>query len=619
MELYNAENEEKSNIPIFVPEKPLMQKDALKKHLLTRTMEHLKILSKVFLGKGSSLHKNDLVNLLAEHLTFPSEKNFKEWFFALPELFQKICYRGTQTDFVSIRLLEEELGISLVEKSSWSWERWKYRPELNLDIFPLVNFRDSPFLVLPGFFWEIFSPWLLPPASARLAECRVGDQSGAWNNSVLMADTFPLMCDALKLSLEGMKNVSQEKLVRGGFKKKEISELQASTGFVPFTMEGEYAPSGIELASRFILCMHGFSPRRPEDGQDGIRELVRDFFSEKSRFPKSWYFPDRAFLEYNICLDHLSRTSGIYMDNDNILPPSRQVFQEILMHAARDGGWFSADKLAEYIKVSRGNFLFCHQYILGKLKVKAETFELNGEVFTAGYDEEFHPDSIMNFSLFTRPLFKAYCYIFASLGLLEITQEMPPLPRMYRKKQYPFSVYDSLKAFRVTELGRWCLGVSDKRPPRLSQEYQAIADRELLLVTVQGNSLERRVYLDRVGQRLGEDRWRISPASFIAGCANRRQITERIERFKQLIDKDPAPHWEQLFQKVITRAGLFDSKRTDMLVYGLPEDRELQDELLRDPEIKRIVRRVEGRMLVVAAKDNTKFLALLGEHGIAHF
>ena len=621
MELYNAENEEKSNIPVYVPEKPLMQKSALREYLINNTMEYLKGLYKFFFGKSTTLHKAELINALAAHLTFPTEKKFKEWFFALPPTIQKILHRGMFADYVPVQVLEKELGISLVEKNTrYSWQNeWKFKPEFDLGVIPLINFRACPFITVPVFLWEVLSPWLLPPASARLAECRIPDQTDAWDNSVLIADAFPLICDALELALEGMGTISPEKIARSGFKKKEIGELQASTGFLPFKMEGEEAPSGIELASRFILCMHGFIPRRPSDGQEGIREMVQNFFSAKSQYPKSWYFPDRAFLEYNICIDHLSRVSGTYFDNQNTLPLSRSFFMEILLHVAKDGNWFDADKLAEYIKISRNNFSFCDQYMLGKLKVKAESFEVDSIVFISDYDEEFNPEGIMRFSLLTRPLFKAYCYIFASLGLLEITQESPPLPRSYRKKQYPFSVYDSLKAIRITEFGRWCLGLTDKRPPRPAQNYQAIADRELLLVTVQGNSLERRVYLDKIGQRLGEDRWRISPASFISGCMNKRQIAERIERFKQLIDENPAPHWEQLFKKVIDRAGLFDARRSDLYIFDLPADRELQDELLRDPEFKRIVRRVEGRMVAVAVKEHAKFFALLGEHGIAHF
>jgi hypothetical protein len=190
---------------------------------------------------------------------------------------------------------------------------------------------------------------------------------------------------------------------------------------------------------------------------------------------------------------------------------------------------------------------------------------------------------------------------------------------MDRKKPRPLSSYDYLKAIRIPEMGRWCLGLTSHRPPRPSQEYNAIADRELFLVTVQGNSLERQVFLDKIGKRLGEDRWRISPASFIEGCANERHIAERIQRFKQLIDKNPAPHWEQFFKKLIDRVSLFSYPRADMLVYDLPQNQEVLEELLQNQELRQIARRVEGRMLVVSSKDQKKFFALLQEHGIAHF
>ena len=110
-----------------------------------------------------------------------------------------------------------------------------------------------------------------------------------------------------------------------------------------------------------------------------------------------------------------------------------------------------------------------------------------------------------------------------------------------------------------------------------------------------------------------------SRSSFIEGCSNKDQIAERIEKFIGLIDSKPAPHWEELFKKVLNRAGLFSQSRSDILVYDLPENQETLEELLRDPELKHLVRRVEGRMLAVASKDQRKFFALLNEHGIAHF
>jgi len=611
-------SEAKRYATVKAPQAPL-QKEELTNYLNALTVESLKNIYRFALQKPVPVGpKSMLVDLLGGHFDFAAEGQFREWFFALPDITQHILYRGAFTDYLPIPFLERELGMSLVEKKKTYWNfEWVFKPGFNLGIFSIQVSYGCPLVFVPRFMQMILGTWLVPPAVASLPDCRAADQGKGYDNSVLISDSFPLLCDALRSAIREMEDGGPGKAARSGFKKREINDLRASTGFLPFGAEFEHAPSSVDMLARFVMCMHNYKLSRPEDGQEAVRNLVQAFFSEKSQYSKGWYFPDRAFLEYNVCIDHLSRSAGHFIEN-NYMPAPRKVFHEILLDIARDGGWFDAGKLAEYIRAARKDYLLFDKNIEASLKIRAEDFEFDGLTLTAGYDE-FHPDGIMRYFLLVRPVFKAYCYIFAALGLLEITQETPPLVRNYKKKRHPFSMYDSLKAVRVTEFGRWCLGLTDKRPPKPSQEYQAIADRELLLVTVQGNSLERQVYLDKVGKRLGENRWRISPASFIAGCANERQLAERIERFKMLIDKNPAPHWGQLFKKVIDRAGLFNAKRFDMVVYDLPESREIQEELLSDPEIKRVVRRVEGRMVAVAAKDQSKFFALLGEHGIARF
>jgi hypothetical protein len=347
--------------------------------------------------------------------------------------------------------------------------------------------------------------------------------------------------------------------------------------------------------------------------------MVTGFFSEDSVYKKSWYYPDRNFLEANVCIDHLSKTPGYYLGNYDELPLSRKTFHEILLAIAQDGRRFDAGKLAEHIRITAKNFHFCGGDYERTLKIKASSLILEGITYTCDRYNEFRPVAILRHHLLVKPLFKAYCYIFASLGLLEITQEIPPLALTKGNKRFPVSPCDSLKTIRITQFGLWCLGLSSKKPPKTAHDYQAIADKELLLVTVQGKSLERTVYLDRIGVKLGEDRWRISPASFIAGCETPKQIDDRIARFKKLIDPAPAPHWLELFDKVVSRVGLFSQRRNDVLVYDLPQDRKVTEELLRDPELKNIALRAEGGLLVVPAKNYKKFVALLNEHGIVGF
>jgi hypothetical protein len=315
----------------------------------------------------------------------------------------------------------------------------------------------------------------------------------------------------------------------------------------------------------------------------------------------------------------LSKSPGYFFYNYEGLPASRKIFHEILLEAAKDGRRFDADKLAEHIKVTAKRFSFCGSEYEGSLRMRASLLEVDGIAYSCEQYEDLYVHGILRHHLMVKPLFKAYCYIFAALGLLEITQKTPPLAITKAAKQCPISPYDSLKTIRITKFGLWCLGLSSEKPSLPSHEYQAIADKELLLVTVQGNSLERTVYLDRIGIKLGEDRWRVSPASFIAGCESKKQIEDRITRFKKLIDPAPAPHWLELFDKAISRAGLFGRYRHDVLVYNLPEDRKIAEELLRNPELKSIAFRAERGMLIVPLKNQKKFIALLNEHGIASF
>jgi hypothetical protein len=187
----------------------------------------------------------------------------------------------------------------------------------------------------------------------------------------------------------------------------------------------------------------------------------------------------------------------------------------------------------------------------------------------------------------------------------------------------PISVFDGLKTVKITELGRWCLGISSSPPEFKKSKYEAIADSELFLVTVRGRSLERTLFLDSIGEKLGADRWRINPGTFISGCENKAQIEERINKFHALIESNPAPHWESLFDTVRDRADFFNKCVVDAIVYKLPSDdksrRETVSELLADPELRAIAMRAEGGMLVVPRRNEKRFYALLSAHGAAHF
>ena len=584
------------------------------------TLEYLRNLYKSLIGKPPMIKKNEFMQMLTEALIFKTEDDFRQWFECLPPLTQNVLFRLMFTNFFPVSVLERELKeIFLVNESRYSW-RTEIRLNENLNLgFLILDYCNGHYsLALPVFLRKALSPWLTPPPEADIANCVSDDTGPGWDNSQLIADSYPLLCDAVYRMFEYISEAEREKAAKG-LKKKQTAELRASSGFLDFNMDNAYCPDSMALALRFMLCMKNFRPVRPKDAYDDIRDMITGFFSKESLYEKSWNPPDRNYLETAVCIDHLSKVSGYYLENYEELPPSRKVFRDILLEIAKDGRRFNVDKLAEHIKITAKRFAFCSSGNESALRIRGSSLDLDGFFYSCDDYDDFRAAGILRHHLLVKPLLKAYCYIFATLGILEITQQIPPLVLTKLTKQYPISPYDSIETIRITKFGLWCLGLTLEKPLKPVHEYQAIADKELLLVTVQGDSLERTVYLDRIGVKLGEDRWRVSPASFISGCESRKQIEDRIARFKELIDPAPAPHWLELFDRAAIRAGLFGRYRNDVLVYNLPEDRKVSEELLRDTQLKGIAFRAEGGMLIVPSKNQKRFLALLSEHGIASF
>jgi hypothetical protein len=594
-------------------------------------MEMLKKYYPVFSKeKPGGAKKADLISQLAAAMAFENEKAFREWFFGFPVLTQNLFYRLAFDNMVPIKKLEAEFDLPFAhEVTVYSWEKkLVFHEELGLGFFDVYFQYGQAYTLLPYTIRLVLLEWLVPPPDYNLESCAVETVDAArapWDNSADIADSLPLLYEAMQELFSRMKpEYSPFRCIRG-FKKKDAEELRASSAFKPFDVPGkeikaaELIPDSADLTARFILAMNNFSIARPEDGQAEVKRLVTAFFGEESRYSGYVNPPDRHSLEFNVLFDHISKGSDHSLRYGSVLPVSRDIFRSILVYCARDGKRFDADKTASFIYRSRQDFTFFPESTDRYIKYKAGSITADGLVYSDKYYDEFYPKGIMTYPLLIAPLFKAYCYLFAALGVLEITQCMPPFSRSRAEKKLPISPYDSLKTFRVTELGKWCLGLTEKRPARPKAEYQAIADRELFLVTVQGSSLERTVYLDKIGRKLGPDRWRISPDSFIAGCVNKKQIEDRITKFRDLIDPDPAPHWSALFEKTLNRAGLFDAALGNLLVYSLPSDQTITEELLRDTEFRSLVCRAERGMIIVPGENRKKFFAALNKHGIAVF
>jgi hypothetical protein len=241
------------------------------------------------------------------------------------------------------------------------------------------------------------------------------------------------------------------------------------------------------------------------------------------------------------------------------------------------------------------------------MRIRADTITLDGIAYNPDmYDDYIEPSPLLRDRILVKPLFKAYCYLMAALGVLEIAETEPPLILERGKKTMSLSPYDGLAAFRVTGFGAWCLGLTAERPAAPKQRFEAIVDDELPIVTFKGQSLERKLFLDSIGAKLGDERYRVTETSFSAGCKTVAEIESRVQNFKRLITLNPPELWQRIFTKALTKARTF-VRPLVAYVFQLPPDQEFRREFLAYRTLDKLYLKGEGGVIIVMEKDYQKF------------
>jgi len=602
----------------------------VKEKLANYSVYDINELNKLFYPecKPGALRKDKLLDFVAENWILPAAEDAKRWFNRFSPVSLYIVQQTALNKYFSISVLKKILNKEKTDDIiKYIKDRTCYSHEYRINNDPALDFLytkpySSDFIEMGDIFRYCINFWL-KTGLEKYDDCIAGDKAAAgnvWVNDNI-TESYPLLIDVLNRVYEETPDEEKPKVLRG-FKKKQIDKLTIYSGFKGFNTAQKYMLYAVDMCARFVLAFTGFKPQRPVNPEEELRRLVQIFF-EKIK-PKEVYrifYYKTKYFEANVLMDHLRK---IQLDdwNELAVPPSRFVFQKLLRHIAKSGKWFDIDKLSLHLRYHCDNFYFLNNYECGSTKINASTITDEDNVYADINPYSGEAGSTVSgkgetrYIMFHRPLLKAYFYLFAALGVVELIEVEPPKTRMYRNAAYPVSPYDCLKYVRITEFGLWCLGMRETPPKRAAKVCKAIADKELFLVTIQGESLEHTLYLDMIGERLGEKRWKVRPETFVSGCTNQLQIQERIERFKSLIDAEPAPHWQDLFNKTLSRAGLFEKFKVEGVIYKLPPDRELLQELFSDDEIKNLAFRAEGSMIVVLKKDERRFLAALQNHAI---
>jgi len=545
--------------------------------------------------------------------------HFQKWFASLPPYLSRAIEEASFKGYVDAALVQKLAGESVSAGTRFSYyERYRINPNLRLGIFDLYIRYKRTLLFMKPLFRRLMASFLPTPPqySVRPAAQR---ESQGWSAAETLSESMPLLLRSIDRLLEDQSN--HDKILRRGLNKAAIKELRKSSAFPSFPVGAEAGTDSIDLITRFLMI----DPKQSaasgkKDVRDFIKEVVTTFFvTPPSGQIVSHYLLIDSSFEYSVLLPHVSKGRGPRLRRSffDYFPPARSIFYQMVNLMAELGGWYDVNEAAESIRMQALPFTICrYDYGTSELIVKGEELVLpEGTIEVDVWEKGFVPDIYLSHVLITRPLFKGYCYLMASLGLLEIEEEEPEKLLVKNGRHLPISPFEGLSWVRVTPFGAWCLGTSQEKPELRQVHYEAIADRELPLVTYRGQSLECKVFLEQIGTPIGEDRFRISEASFIRDCRNGAEIEHRIDEFKRLIAREPAGHWEELFSRVRERARLFEHEEPCVMI-RLPEDRELRRLFLEEKKLSSLVVRAEGGRIVVPQRNYKKLRKALEEFGV---
>ena len=547
------------------------------------------------------------------------DEQFQTWFESLPPYLSRAIEEASFKGHTDAGWIEKATGKSVsIGNKLYSYNYYMINPELRLGLFDLYREYGRKLLFMKPHFREILASLLPAPPNYSIGPCAEQDVSG-WSAAETLSESMPLLLKSIDRLLEDKSR--HEKVLRRGLNKGDIKELRKSSAFPSFPLGAASGIDPIDMIARFLMIdPEQLATFRKIDVRDFIKGLVQTFFTipPSGKIISHYFLIDSGF-EFSVLCPHVTKGQGAkrYHSLFAPFPRARALFYQVITIMANSGGWYNVDEVAESIQMQAHPFtLLKNTYDANELLVKGEELHLSeGPVKIDIWERGFVPDIYLAHHLITRPLLKGYCYMMASLGLLEIDEEEPAKPLKKNGKPASVSPYDGLIRARTTPFGAWCLGLSENKPELRRVSYEAIADRELPLVTYRGQSLECKVFLKRIGDPIGEDRFRVTEASFIRDCKNEADIENRIGEFHRLIAKDPDPHWGELFSRVKERARLFDHEEPCVMIQ-LPKERALRRLFLEDKRLSSLVVRAEGGRIVVSRQNYKKLRKVLEAYGV---
>lgn len=217
-------------------------------------------------------------------------------------------------------------------------------------------------------------------------------------------------------------------------------------------------------------------------------------------------------------------------------------------------------------------------------------------------------DSVI--SNITHPLIKAYLFLMAAWGVVEIAYDEKPV-------EGDTYYYDTLRYVRLTDLGKYVLGITTKYEHKADKKkkYFELDDSNLIVKSLEAKNPYLWI-LKNMSTTISKRMYKVTYESFLDGCNTLSDTINKENLFRDYICKEPPLNWERFFLDIRERCNPMTTSRKKYTVMEIPKDnKELQRIILSDPVISKFSVKAEGYLLLVETLYKGKVAAALKKYG----
>lgn len=327
-----------------------------------------------------------------------------------------------------------------------------------------------------------------------------------------------------------------------------------------------------------------------------IKNIVNDFMSGEIIKEENYHFT-------SLYLNYLKGVKNIWRSNEKIqrgLESIRKIIDEIPDHEA-----VSIDNII--------NALLYRDEFLEIIDVKdAYDYIYINE---ANYERTKILDYQKYLMYVAVPFVKSVFFILGSLGMFGVYYDYPSTSNsLYLKNGY-LSKYDGIKYVKFTELGRYCFGRVDQYDFKNAKEDgEVILDEDRFIATVMGDAPVQTMFLQRVAQKIADNKYKFTKENFIKGVNSFEDIKSRVDEFFSKINPEPSEMWKGFFTDILDKSSAIKADN-HFVVLKLKNDKDLIKTIARDERFKPLMLKGEDYHLLVRTENVSEIISLFKEHG----